>query len=109
MGDVEFSPCESKDPTTIWVVTASQPSKRGNDGYHTQTAQAGPGPGSQRTATTPPHPGVQPQLGGPAQMATGSTGPYSAFEEALKRWGPSGDTTAVRDLKWQRDVNGDYR
>ena len=45
--------------------------------------------GGQGTATTPPHLGVQPQLGGPAQTATGPTGPYSGFKEALKRWGPS--------------------
>ncbi len=32
---------------------------------------------------------------------------YSGFEKALKWWGPSGDTTTARDLKWQRDVNGD--
>jgi hypothetical protein len=49
---------------------------------------------------------VQLQLEGPAQTATGPTGPYSGFKEALKRWGPSSDTTAAQDLKWQRDVNG---
>jgi hypothetical protein len=50
---------------------------------------------------------VQPQPGGPTQTATRPTGPYSRFNEALKRWGPSGDTTTGRDLKWQWDVNGD--
>ena len=106
-GDVEFSLRGSNDPTTIWVAMASQPRERGNDGHHTETARAGPGPGGQETATTPPHLGVQPQLGGPAQTATGPIGPYSGFKDALKWWGPSGDTTAARDLKWQRDVKGD--
>jgi len=41
--------------------------------------------------------------------ATGPIKPYSGFDEALKRWGPSGDITATRDLKWQRDVNGDMQ
>ncbi len=59
-----------------------------------EPAQAGPNPGGQGT-------------GGQAQTATGPIRPYSGFDEALKRWGLSGDTTATRDLKWQRDVNGD--
>ena len=79
MGDIDFSLRGSNNPTTIRVATASQPRERSNDGYHTQIAQAGSGPGSQGIATTPPHLGVQPQLGGPAQMATGPTGPYSGF------------------------------
>ena len=40
-------------------------------------------------------------------MATGPLKPYSGFDEALKRWGPSGDITTTRDLRWQRDVKGD--
>ena len=89
------------------MATTYQPREEGDDRHHTETTRTGPSPEGQGPATTPPHPGVQPQLGGPAQTATGPTGPYSGFEEALKRWGPSGDTTAARDLKWQRDVNGD--
>ena len=107
MGDVEFSLHGSNDPTTIRVAMASQPREGGIDGHCTETAQAGPVPGGQGTVTTPTYPGMQLQLGEPAQTATGPTGPYSGFEEALKRWGPSGDTTAARDLKWQRDVIGD--
>jgi hypothetical protein len=72
-----------------------------------EPAQTGPSPGGQGTAITPHHPGLQPQPGGQAQTATGLIRPYSGFNEALKRRGPSGDTTATRDLKWQRDVNGD--
>ena len=72
-----------------------------------EPAQAGPSPGGQGTAITPHHPGLQPQPGGQAQTATGLIRPYSGFDEALKRWGLSGDTTATRDLKWQWDVNGD--
>ena len=106
-GDVEFSLCGSNDPTTIRVATASQPREGGNDGHHTETTRVGPVRGGQGTVTTPAHSGVQLQLGGPTQTATGPTGPYSGFKEALKRWGPSGDNTAARDLKWQRDVNGD--
>jgi hypothetical protein len=40
-------------------------------------------------------------------MATVLIRPYSGIDEALKRWGLNGDTTAARDLKWQRDANGD--
>jgi hypothetical protein len=72
-----------------------------------EPAQAGPSPGGQGRAITPNHPGLQLQPGGQAQTATGPIRPYSGFDEALKRWEPSGDTTATRDLKWQRDVNGD--
>ena len=42
-------------------------------------------------------------------MVTGPTRPYSGFDEALKRRGPSGDTTTVQDLKWHWDVNGDMQ
>ncbi len=91
------------------MATTYQPREEGDDRHHTETTRTGPSPEGQGPATTPPHPGVQPQLGGPVQTATGPTGPYSGFEEALKRWGPSGDTTAVRDLKWQRDVYGNMQ
>jgi hypothetical protein len=56
---------------------------------------------------TPHHQGLQPQSWGQVQTATGPLTPYSGFDEALKRWGPSGDINATRDLRWQRDVNGD--
>ena len=92
-GDVEFSLHGSKNPTTIRVATASQPREGGNDGYRTDTARGGPIRGGQGTAPTQTHPGMQPQLGGPAQTTTGPTGPYSGFKETLKRWGPSRDTT----------------
>ena len=64
-GDVELSLRGSNDPRTIWVATESQSREGGNDEHHTETTQAGPGPGGQGTATTPPNPGVQPQPGGP--------------------------------------------
>jgi hypothetical protein len=84
MGDVEFSLRGSKDPTTIRMAMAYQPREEGDDRHHTETAQTGPSPGGQGPATTPPHPGVQLQLGGPAQTATGPTGPdlgqLAAFE-----------------------------
>ncbi len=91
----------SNDPTTIWVATESQSREGDDDRHYMEPAQAGPSPGGQGTAITPHHPGLQPQPGGQAQTATGPIRPYSGFDEA------SGDTTATRDLKWQRDVNGD--
>jgi hypothetical protein len=42
-------------------------------------------------------------------MVTGTTRPYSGFDEVLKRRGPSGDTTTVQDLKWHWDINGDMQ
>ena len=108
-GDVEFSLRGSNDPTTIQVATAmeSQTREGSDDGYRNDTAQEGPFLGGQGAVPTPTHPGMQPQLGGLAQAVTGLTGPYSGFKEELKRWGTSGDTTTVRNLKWQQDVNGD--
>ena len=84
-GDVEFSLRVSNDPTTIRVATASQPREGGDDGYRTETARVGPVPRGQGLVTTPTHLGMQLQLGESAQMGTGPTGPYSGFEEALKR------------------------
>jgi hypothetical protein len=32
--------------------------------------------------------------------------PYSGFNEALKKWGMGIEASIVRDLKWQKDVDG---
>jgi hypothetical protein len=77
------------------------------EGHYRETAQADSGTEGQGTEFTPHHQGLQPQARGPVQMATGPLKPYSGFDEAVKRWGPSGDITATRDLRWQRDVKGD--
>jgi hypothetical protein len=37
----------------------------------------------------------------PAQIV-----PYPGFNKALKKWGIGNDASIVRDLKWQRDVDG---
>ena len=75
MGDVEFSLRGSKDPTTIWMATAYQPREEGDDRHHTETARTGPSQGGQGPATTPPHPGVQPQLGDPHKRRQGQLAP----------------------------------
>ena len=104
---VKFTLRGSNDPTTIRLATESQSREGDEEGHYMEPAQSGPSPEGQGTAITPHHPGLQPQPGGQVQTATGPIKPYSGFDEALKRWGPSGDITATWDLKWQRDVNGD--
>ena len=88
-------------------MTESQSGEGANDGFHMESAQAGPHSEGQGETTTPPHPGLQLQLGGPAQTATVPIHPYSGFDEALKRWGQSNDTIITQDCKWQRDIDGD--
>ena len=89
------------------MATESQSRTGDDDGHYMEPAQPGPGPEGQETEITQHHPGLQTQPGGQAQTASGLIKSYSGFYEVLKRWGPSGDTNATRDLKWQRDVNGD--
>ncbi len=105
---VEFTLPESNDLRTIGVATESHSREGDEEGHYMEPAQFGPSPEGQGGAITPHHPGLQPQLGGhQVQTATGPIKPYSGFDEVLKRWGPIGDINATRDLKWQRDVNGD--
>jgi hypothetical protein len=105
---VEFTLPGSNDLRTIRVTTKSQSREGDEEGHYMEPAQSGPSPVGQGAAITPHHPGLQPQPGGhQVQTATGPIKPYSGFDEALKWWGPSGDITATRDLKWQWDVNGD--
>jgi hypothetical protein len=106
---VEFTLPGSNEIRTIWVATESQLREGDKEGHYMEPAQSGPSPEGQGTAITPHHPGLQPQPGGQVQTATEPIKPYSGFDEALKRWGPSGDITATWDLKWQRDVNGDMQ
>ena len=102
---VEFTLPGSND---LQVATESQSREGDEEGHYMEPAQFGPSPEGQGAAITPRHPGLQPQQGvHQVQMATGPIKPYSGFDEALKQWGPSGDITATRDLKWQWDVNGD--
>jgi hypothetical protein len=101
---VEFTLPGSND---LQVATESQSREGDEEGHYMEPAQFGPSPEGQGAAITPRHPGLQPQQGvHQVQMATGPIKPYSGFDEVLKRWGPSGDITTTRDLKWQRDVNG---
>jgi hypothetical protein len=48
----------------------------------------------------------QAQPGGPATATTAQIMPYLGFNEALKKWGMGNEVSIVRDLKWQKDVDG---
>jgi hypothetical protein len=64
--------------------------------------------GTGTNATTAPlMPQAQP--GGPATATPAQITPYSGFNEALKKWGIGNDASIVRDLKWQKDVDGDAK
>ena len=105
---IEFTLPGNNDLRTIRVAMESHSREGDKEGHYMEPVQFGPGLEGQGAALTPHHPGLQPQPGGhQVQTATGPIKPYSGFDEALKWWGPSGDITATRDLKWQRDVNGD--
>jgi hypothetical protein len=104
---VEFTLPGSNNLRTTRVATEAHSRKGEEEGHYMEPAQAGLGMEGQGTEVTPHHPGLQPQSCGQVQTATGPLTPYSGFNEALKRWGPSGDITATRDLRWQHDVNGD--
>jgi hypothetical protein len=107
---VEFTLPGNNDLRTIGVATESHSREGGDEGHYMEPAQFGPSPEGQGAASTPHHPGLQPQPGGhQVQRTTGLIKPYSGFNEAFKQWGPSGDIDATRDLKWQRDVNGDMQ
>ena len=104
-GDVEFSFHGSKDPTTIRVATASQPRERGDDRYHTETAQAGPGPGGAGNSyhTTPP--GGAAAAGGTRSNGDRAYWSLLWIQGVIETVGTKHDTTAARDLTWQRDIN----
>ena len=104
---VEFTLPGSNNLRTTRVATDAHSREGEEEGHYRETAQADSGTEGQGTEVTPHHQGLQPQAWGPVQLATGPRKPYSGFDEALKRWGPSGDITATRDLRWQRDVKGD--
>ena len=102
---VEFALTGNNDPRTIGVATESH--SRDNEGLYTEPAQFGPSPDGRGAASTL-QPGVQPQpRGHQVQTPTRPNKPYSGFDEAIRRWGPSSERDAPRDLKWQRDINGD--
>ncbi len=62
--------------------------------------------GTGANATTV-HPMPQAQPGGLATATPAQIVPYSGFNKALKKWGIENDRSIVRDLKWQREVDGD--
>jgi len=104
---VEFTLPGSNNLRATRVATEAHSREGEEEGHYRETAQADSGTEVQGTEVTPHHQGLPPQAWGPVQMAIGSLKPYSGFDEALKCWGPSGDITATRDLRWQRDVKGD--
>ncbi len=68
---------------------------------------AGFTPGGAGTTATTANLMPPPQGGGVAMATTTQTTPYSGFDRALKKWGVEMDTTILRDLKWQKAVDGD--
>ena len=105
---VEFTLPGSNPLRTTRRATEAHSRVGEEEGHYMEPAQADLGTEGQGQELTPPHHQVvQPQSWGQVQTASGPLMPYSGFDEALKRWGPSGDITATRDLKWQWDVYGD--
>jgi len=104
---VEFTLPGGNNQRTTQVATEAHSREGEEEGNYRENAQADSGTEGHGTEGTPHPQGLPPQAWGPVPMATGPIKPYSGFDEALKRWGPSGDITATRDLRWQRDVNGD--
>ncbi len=48
------------------------------------------------------------EVGVGAALATATgTSPYSGFDNAIRKWGMETKASIARDLKWQRDVDGD--
>ncbi len=105
---VEFTLPGSNTLRTTRGATEAHSREGEEEGHYREPAQADLGTEGQGQELTPPHhQGVQPQSWGQVQMASGPLMPYSGFDEALQRWGPSSDIPATRDLRWQRDVKGD--
>jgi hypothetical protein len=47
------------------------------------------------------------QRGGAATDTTTQITPYLGFYKALKKWGLGTDASILRDLRWQKEVDGD--
>jgi hypothetical protein len=71
--------------------------------------------GENKPAGGPPAP-PPPLLGGPMppqgqgvamRANTTQDPPYSGFDEAMKKWGMGTEASILRDLTWQREVDGD--
>ncbi len=74
--------------------------------------------GSNPAAIPPGRPGansntanlIAQMQGGGAAMATATTStPYSGFNKAIKKWGLGMEVTILRDLKLQKEVDGDVQ
>ena len=90
---------ETTIPRTIGVATESLSREGAEEGLYIEPAQFGQSPEGQGAASIF-QPGLQPQPGGhQVQTPTGPNKPYSGFDEAFKRWGPSSERDAPRDLK----------
>ena len=97
---VEFTLPGNNNPRTNGVATESHSREGAEEGLYIEPAQFGQSPKGQGAASIF-QPGLQPQPGGhQVQTTTGPNKPYSGFDEAFKRWGPSSERDATRDLKF---------
>ena len=87
---VEFTLPGSNPLRTTRGATEAHSREGEEEGHYMEPAQADLGTEGQGQEITPPHHQVvQPQSWGQVQTASGPLMPYSGFDEALKRWGPS--------------------
>ncbi len=110
MGNIKFDLCKSAKQSPPFP-----PQRAGNNtlardgedgGLPADTLPTILPPGGMGTNATTVHLMPQAKPRGAATATPAQIMPYSGFNKALKKWGIGNDASIMRDLKWQKDVNG---
>jgi hypothetical protein len=112
-GNVKFDLCKSAKQAPTFAPQRAKtdtPARDGEDsGLPAETTSTILPPGRTGTNATTAHPMPQAQPSEPATATTAQIMPYSGFNEALKKWETGNKTSIPRDLKWQKEVDGDVQ